>query len=186
MEWKQVQVHRDCYVQFNQSYYSAPCRYVGQTLWVRGDAKTVRIYAEYLLIATHPRATTPGQRQTNLAHLPPEKVDALTLTPERCRAQAAQIGLATRQVVDQLLAERPLDRLRSVRKLLGLAETFTPLRLERACVRALRFETASYGSIKQILQNNLEGEEAPFTIPLSQWPQFARTAQELVHGLGGK
>jgi transposase len=186
VEWKQVQVHRDCYVQFNQSYYSAPCRYVGQKLWVRGDAQTVRIYVDYVLMATHPRATTPGQRQTNLAHLPPEKVDALSLTPERCRAQAAQIGPATGQVVDQWLAERPLDRLRSVRRLLGLAETFTPLRLERACVRALRFETASYRSIQQILQNHLEAEEAPFTVPLTQWPQFARTAEELVHGLGGK
>jgi len=62
--WKQVKLHRDCHVQFDQAYYSAPFRYVGQTLWIRGDARTVRLYADYTLVATHPRATMPGQRAT--------------------------------------------------------------------------------------------------------------------------
>ena len=130
--WKQAKLHRDRYVQFDRAYYSAPVRYVGQVLWVRGDAQTLRIYADYTLLATFPRATGPGQRQTNLDHLPIAKVDALTLTPERCQAEAAQIGLATQQVVQQWLDDRPLDRLRTVRKLLRLSETYTPSRLEQA------------------------------------------------------
>jgi len=180
--WKQAKLHRDCHVQFDRAYYSAPFRYVGQTLWLRGDARTVRLYADYTLVATHPRATTSGQRVTNLDHLPAEKADALTLTPERCRAEAAQIGPATAQVVQQLLDERPLDRLRSVRKLLRLAQTYTPLRLEQACARALRFETVNYVSVKQILQNGLEAEETPLAIPAPDWPRFARTSRELLAG----
>lgn len=180
--WKQVKLHRDCHVQFDRAYYSAPFRYVGQTLWIRGDARTVRLWADYTLVATHPRATLPGQRATNLAHLPAEKADALTLTPERCRDEATQIGPATVQVVHQLLDEQPLDRLRSVRKLLRLAQTYTPLRLEQACTRALRFETVSYVSVKQILQQGLEAEEASAAIPAPDWPQFARTPRELLAG----
>jgi transposase len=181
--WKQAKLHRDCYVQFDKAYYSAPVRYVGQTLWVRGDAQTVRIFVEYTLIATFPRATTVGQRQTNLDHLPTAKADALTLTPERCHAEAAHIGVATQQVVQQLLAERPLDRLRTARKVLRLADTYTPERLERACARALRFETATYRSLKQILFKGLETED-PLAAPLpnSAAPLFARTAQELLAG----
>jgi len=181
--WKQAKLHRDCYVQFDKAYYSAPVRYVGQSLWVRGDAHTVRIYADYALIVTFPRATQPGQRQTNLDHLPIAKVDALTLTPERCQAEAVQIGVATQQVVQQLLDERPLDRLRTVRKILRLAPTYTPVRLERACARALRFDTATYRSIKQILQKGLEAEDpSALTRPNSPPPLFARTAHELLAG----
>lgn len=181
--WKHGKLHRDCYVQFDRAYYSAPVRYVGQTLWVRGDAQTVRIFADYTLLATFPRATGPGQRQTNLDHLPIAKADALTLTPERCHAEAAQIGVATQQVVQQLLAERPLDRLRAARKVLRLADTYTPTRLEQACARALRFDTATYRSIKQILLKGLEADEPPAApLPDSAPPLFARTAQELLTG----
>ncbi len=181
--WKQAKLHRDCYVQFDKAYYSAPVRYVGQRLWVRGDAHTVRIYADYALIVTFPRATQPGQRQTNLDHLPIAKADALTLTPARCQAEAAQIGVATQQVVQQLLDERPLDRLRTVRKVLRLAQTYPPVRLERACARALRFDTATYRSIKQILQKGLE-TEVPLASPPpdSAPPVYARTVQQLLVG----
>jgi transposase len=181
--WKHAKLHRDCYVQFDKAYYSAPVRYIGQTLWVRGDAQTVRIFAEYTLLATFPRATRPGQRQTNLDHLPIAKADALTLTPERCQAEAAQIGVATQQVVQQLLDERPLDRLRTARKVLRLTDTYPPDRLEQACARALHFDTANYRSIKQILLKGLEAEDpraAP--APESAPPLFARTAQELLAG----
>jgi transposase len=181
--WKQAKLHRDCYVQFDRAYYSAPVRYVGQVLWVRGDAQTLRIYADYTLLATFPRATRPGQRQTNLDHLPIAKADALTLTPERCQAEAAQIGVATQQVVQQWLDDRPLDRLRTVRKLLRLAETYTPGRLEQACARALRFETAAYRSIKQILHKGLEADiSLALPLPDSPPPLFARTTQELLAG----
>ena len=55
--WKQVKLHRDCYVVFDNAYYSAPFRYVGQTVLVRGSRRTVKILTtDYELIATHSRA----------------------------------------------------------------------------------------------------------------------------------
>jgi len=185
--WKRVKVHRDCYVQFDKAYYSAPFRSVGQTLWVRGTAGRIELYADHALIATHPRAALPGHRETNLAHLPIVKADALTLTAERCREQAALIGPATQQAVEQLLMERPLDRLRTVRTVLRLAEAYTPSRLERACARALRFDTATYRSLKQILQQGLDAAEpesqAVIAVP-SAPPLFARPTHELLGGGG--
>jgi hypothetical protein len=85
-------------------------------------------------------------------------------------------------VVNRLLDEQPLDRLRSVRRLLRLAHTYTPIRLEQACTRALRFETVSYISVKQILLTGLDAEEAPVAIPAPDWPRFARTPRELLAG----
>jgi transposase len=70
--WKQLKLHRDCYVVFEQSYYSAPFRLVGQQLWVRGGTQEVQIYTnDYQLVATHPRAQRPGRRLTHPDHLPP-------------------------------------------------------------------------------------------------------------------
>jgi hypothetical protein len=62
-------------------------------------------------------------------------------------------------VVGQLLADRPLDRLRSVQGILGLVETVGRTRLEAACQRALAFGDPRYRRIKEILNAGLD--EAP-------------------------
>jgi hypothetical protein len=106
--WKQLKLGWDCYVEFDDSYYSAPHRLVGQHLWVCGNLQQVRLFdSDYHLLATHERAAQPGTRQTHLDHLPPEKVAGLTLNRETCLASAAQIGPATQQVVQALLDEPP-------------------------------------------------------------------------------
>jgi transposase len=185
--WKQVKLHRDCYVVFDQAYYSAPFRLVGQQVWVRGGTCAVQIYtADYQLIATHPRAQRPGQRLTHLDHLPPHKVPGLILSRDTCRQQASEIGPATRTVVDELLDHRPEDRLRTAGRLLRLGERFGSHRLEAACARALRFDDPSYMTIKRILEQRLDVEEIPSTEPAPPALAFVRTAAELVgHLVGG-
>jgi hypothetical protein len=157
--WKRAGVYRDGYVTFEGAYYSAPCRLVGQTVWVRGGARTVELYsAEHELVATHDRASAPGERMTQLLHLPPEKVPGLTLTRESCRAQAVAVGPHTATLVAQLLDHRPEDRLRAAGKLVRLAQSRSPQRLEQACARALAFGAGDYATVKRIL---VGGHEAP-------------------------
>jgi transposase len=186
--WKQVKLHRDCHLIFNQVYYSAPFRLVGQQLWVRGGSCEVQIYTgDYQLVATHTRAHRPGRRVTNLDHLPHHKVAGLLLTRESCRQQAAEIGPSTQEVVGRLLDHRPEDRLRTAGRLLRLADRFGQERLEAACTRALRFDDPAYITIKHILEQGLDVEELPhITKPLSSAMTFVRTAEELVgHLMGG-
>jgi len=185
--WKQVKLHRDCYVVFEQSYYSAPFRLVGQTLWVRGGTQSVQIYtSDYQVVTTHPRAYNPGQRLTNLDHLPTHKVPGVMLTREGCRLRAEEIGPATQQVVDGILNHRPEDRLRMAGRLLRLSECFGPERLELACRRALRFDDPAYMTVKHILQRGLDAQELPSTEPAPPALAFVRTAAELVgHLVGG-
>lgn len=60
--WKQVKVHRDCYVNFERAYYSAPFRLVGQQVWVRGGTRQVYVYtSDYQMVATHPRPCPAGR-----------------------------------------------------------------------------------------------------------------------------
>ena len=185
--WKQVQVHRDCHLVFDNAYYSVPFALVEQSVWVRGGTQTVRVYTQdYHLVATHDRARRPGQRQTHIDHLPAYKVAGLLLTRDNCRVQASAVGPYTRKVVDQLLEHRPEDRLRTAGRLLKLAETYSQARLEAACARAWRFADPSYLTIKRILRQGLDQQALPETAAPPPAKSFVRSAQELMgHLLGG-
>jgi hypothetical protein len=159
---------------------------VGQALWVRGAARTVELYSQdHKLVAIHDRATQPGQRQTNLNHLPPEKVAGLMLTRPVCREQAAAIGPATTEVVEQLLNHRPEDRLRTAGRLLRLAQRFSSQRLEAACQRALHFGDPAYVTIKRILERGLDGDPLPEPPSPAPARSFVRSAQEFARALLG-
>ena len=183
--WKQVKLHRDGYVVFEGSYYSAPFRLQGQKLWVRGGTREVRIFTgEYQLVATHARAEKPGERLTELSHLPAHALLA-GLTREQCQERAHAIGPATAELVERLLQHRPENRFRSAVRLLRLADRWGAKRLEGACARALRFEETSYTSIKRILAQNLNAELHPEPIASPPASIFVRTAEELLEPLMG-
>lgn len=182
--WQLAKVGRDCYVTFDRSYYSAPYRLVGQSVVVRGGARTVERYtADHALVATHDRATTPGTRRTVLAHLPPEQVPGLLLSREGCRAQATAIGPSTAELVDQLLAHRPEDRLRSAGRVVGLAGPYSAERLEAACARAAHYGDLSYPTVKRILVEGLDRQ--PLASPTSSVPtRTETTGTALQNGTG--
>jgi hypothetical protein len=186
--WKQVRVYRDCYVTHAGSYYSVPYRFVGQQVWLRVGARTVQIYSSaHALLATHDRATSPGARQTQLDHLPAEKVAGLVLSRESVQQQAEAIGPATAAVVAGLLAHRPEDRLRSAGRVVRLSQTYGTERLERACVRAQHYGETGYPAIKRILDAGLDAAplqetEAPATAARYV---FVRQVTDFVASLAG-
>lgn len=182
--WKKVKVYRDCYVSFEQAYYSAPFRLAGQELWLCAGSKQVRLFnQDYLLLATHERAQQPGQRQTNLKHLPPEKLPGLLLDREACLEEAQSIGPNTLQVVEALLDDPVVDRLPSVGRLLRLRKKFGDGRLEFACHRALAHDDPNYRTIKRILTQGLEQDPKQSPIVLPPATTFARSRAELVGAL---
>ncbi len=185
--WKPVTLYRDCYVVFEQSFYSAPFRLIGQRLWVRGGSREVRIYtADYAHVATHPRARQPGERHTHPDHLPPEKLPGLEWTRERCRALAAEIGPATTEFVQTLLNDAVVDRHGRVVRVLKLRERVGAERLEAACGRALRFGDLTYRTLKHILDQRLEAEAPVPPPPPPPARTFVRSAAELLgHVFGG-
>jgi transposase len=179
-EIKPVKVHPDCHVTIDGSYYSVPYVYIGRKLDAYVSHRLVEIYLGQKLVATHVRSQTPGRWLTRLEDYPPGKADYLRHTPDYCRQQAARLGPATCQVVETLLADRPLDRLRSVQALLRLEETVGPQRLEAACARALYFGDIRYRRIKDILNAALDREPLPEVSPSlpTRSFAFARSATE--------
>jgi transposase len=179
-EIKVVTVHPDCHVVIAGSYYSVPYAYIGQTLEAHVGERVAELFHGPDLVATHERSTRPGQWHTRLEHYPADKAAYLERTPAYCRLLAARLGPATNQVVEALLAERPLDRLRSVQAILRLEETVGPQRLEAACARAVHFGDLSYRHIKEILNAALDRDPLPEAAPAppSQKFTFARAASE--------
>jgi transposase len=179
-EIRVVKVHPDCHVVISGSYYSVPYPYVGQKLDAFVRERVVEIYQGQQLVATHVRCQQPGQWQTRLEHYPAHKAAYLQRTPDFCRRTAERIGPAARQVVETLLADRPLDRLRSVQAILRLEESVGPQRLEAACARAVYYGDVNYRRIKAILNAALDREPLPdslSTLP-SQPHTFARPSTE--------
>jgi hypothetical protein len=172
-EVKPVKVHPDCHVTLAGSYYSVPFRYVGQTLEAYVSERVVELYLGSDLLATHVRSTTPGQWHTRLEDYPPDKAEYLKRTPDRCRQLAARIGPATQAVVETLLNERPLDRLRAVQAILRLEETVGRQRLEAACARAAFYGDVRYRRIKDILNAALDREPLPEALPIPSQSTFA-------------
>lgn len=184
-EVRPVKLHDDCHVVIDGSFYSAPHTYRDKDLEAYIGERIVEIFCGVELIATHLRAQTKGEWHTRLEHYPPEKAAYLERTPQRCRQIAERIGPATSQVVQTLLAERPLDRLRAVQGILRLAETVGGHRLEAACARALHFGDPRYRRIKEILNAALDREPLPESAANAPQPSnaarqfaFARSASE--------
>ena len=181
-------VQRDCHVAIDGSYYSAPYIHVGKKLDVYLFERVVQLYSGLELLATHPRARAKGTWRTNEAHYPPEKAAYLEKTPRRCRELAQAIGPSTFKVVDTLLAERPLDRLRSVQAILRLSDSVGKKRLEAACARALYFGDHRYRRIKDILNAALDQQPLPEppARPVQIAFAFARQAEDFFGQAGRK
>ncbi|MBK7815011.1 MAG: transposase [Rhodocyclaceae bacterium] len=45
--WSQASVHRDCHVQFERAYYSAPYTLIGKRLWLKASDGMVTLYDEF-------------------------------------------------------------------------------------------------------------------------------------------
>lgn len=178
---KKAKLHRDCYVVFDGSFYSAPFRLVGQSLWLRAGVRDVRLFdEEHRLVATHPRAKEPGERHTHPDHLPLQKSAGLPRGRQELREQAQSIGPATLAAVEELLAHPLIDKTGCAGRLLRLADTHTPERLERACERAALFGDTSYPTLKRILAEGLEQQSAAPSARVPLATTFARSARELL------
>jgi hypothetical protein len=181
LEIRPVKVHPDCHVVITGSFYSVPFKYVGQELAAHVSENFIEIYNKGQdLVTTHPRSTRSGQWHTRLEDYPAAKAAYLIHTPDYCKKQGAKIGPSTQSVVEQLLADRPLDRLRSVQAILKLEESVGPRRLEDACTRAAYFGDVRYRQIKLILNAALDREPLPEVQPTQPAPShaFARSGEE--------
>lgn len=179
--WSQVSVHRDCHVQFDRAFYSAPYRLVGKRLWLKASDGMVTLYEGFHPVAAHGRASHPGQRRTLADHLPPNARTFFAHDRAWCLQQAERIGPACTELVAQLLADHIVERLRAAQGVLRLEKPYSAPRLEAACARALAHESPFYRTVKGILAggHDLVPGQAIAPAKATHTGRFARAAASL-------
>jgi len=159
--WTTLVVHRDCHVQFERILYSVPFALVGKRVWLRATDTAVAIYQDYRLVATHARGHRPGERRTVRDHLPPEAQAFFAHDRDWCVQQARRVGPACTQLIELLLADRIVERLRGAQGLLRLEQRYEAARLEAACARALTHASPFYRTVKTILAGGFDLQPRP-------------------------
>ena len=179
--WHRVVLHRDCHVQHERAFYSAPFALAGKTLWLRATDSVVALYEDYRHLATHLRAQRPGQRVTLGDHLPPEARHFFERDRRWCATQAQAVGPRCTELVARLLGDAIAERLRAAQGVLAMGKRYGAARLEAACERALMHDSAHYRTVKTILATgaDLQPLVEPQTPAAYARARFTRSAADL-------
>lgn len=153
----------------NYHHYSVPYQYIGKKVSVVYDADYVEIYFLQQRIALHRRSYKKHDFTTTGSHMPDghqSYATQLGYTPTYFLAQAAGIGPAVHQYMEQVLKSRAFTEqtYNACRGILRLHLEYGSARLQAACNRALTGTTFNYKTIQSILvtrQDQLYQREQP-------------------------
>ena len=157
-EWRARRVGIDYHVDLDGHYYSVPHRFARQQVEVRVSARTLEVFLKGERIAVHMRAGGKGKHTTIPEHMPSSHRRYADWTIERIQNDAAHIGPATALLCELVLEHRPHPEqgFRACLGILGLVRPYGTERLEAAASRAVEIGARTYGSVKSILENNLD------------------------------
>jgi transposase len=157
----QRKVNRDGHVEVAKAYYSVPPEYLGRTVWVRWDARLVRVFnRRWEQIALHVRHE-PGRFSTQATHLAREKIHGLEKGVAYLLQKASNIGPETKKWADAMLHARGIEGTRVLQGLLSLAKKHAADSLENACKMAL-----SHGEYRLRTLRKLLAHQGPAQEPL--------------------
>ena len=157
-EWKKAKLSHDYHFQVDYMRYSADYRLIGQELSVRVSDTRVTAYHKGEPVATHKRLYgRKGQYETEEGHMPPNHRYAnSSWSPERFSDWAASVGPKTKELIEALMASRPIIEQSFVAcaNILGLARKGRRDLLEAACGRIAEtgLSAISYTRVKNTLE----------------------------------
>lgn len=162
-EWRLRRVGIDYHIDIDRHYYSVPYRFARDAVEVRLTGRTVEVFAKGERIAAHLRASGNGKHTTVPEHMPSSHRRYADWTIDRIRRDAAAIGPSTAMLCELILEQRshPEQGFRACLGIVRLAKAFGAQRVEAAATRALDIGARTYGSVKSILDNNLDRHAAP-------------------------
>jgi transposase len=161
-EWRARRVGIDYHVDVDKHYYSVPHRFARAEVEVRLTGRSVEVFARGERIAVHLRSSGNGKHTTVQEHMPSSHRRYANWTLDRIRTDAASIGPSTAALCDLILEHRPHPE-QGFRTCLGIVRLVKPFgnaRVEAAATRALDIGATTYGSVRSILDNNLDRHSA--------------------------
>lgn len=181
----QRKVSRDGHVEVAKAYYSAPPEYLSRTVWVRWDARLVRLFNDHFeQIAIHVRHEQ-GRFSTQAEHVPREKISGLEHGAAYLLRKIEAIGLETHQWAEAMLQARGIEGTRVLLGLIHLAGRHASAELETACKTALSYREFRLRSLRELLKRQAAEqqplpflEEHPLIRPLDDYARIVAAALE--------
>ena len=154
-------VHRDGHVEVDKAYYSVPPEYLGRCVWVRWDARLLRVFNDRLeQIAAHVRQE-PGRFSTHKQHIASEKIAGVERGAVWLLGRIRLLGVQAAQWAEAVIEHRGVEGVRVLQGLLSLAGRHTATLIDRSCGVAL-----SCGQYRLRTVRALIGQDAPKQEPL--------------------
>jgi transposase len=159
-QWRLRKVGLDYHVDFDGHFYSVPYRHARADVEVRATLRAIEVFLKGERIAVHMRGSGDGKHTTVAEHMPSSHRRYADWTVERILSEAARVGPSTDMLCRMILEHRPHPEqgFRACLGIVRLAKPFGAPRLEAACLRALEVGARTYGSVKSILDNRLDGQ----------------------------
>jgi len=166
-EWYKARVNINYHIEVDGHYYSVPFQLIRERLDIRLTATTMEAFLKGERVAAHVRSRVRGGYTTLKEHMPSEHRDYAEWSPQRFIRWAGKIGAATARLVEKILSSRPYAEqgYRSCMGIIRLGRHYEPERVEAAALRALKYNTCSYRSVKAILTSGLDKQRDAGEIP---------------------
>jgi transposase len=152
-------VHRDGHVEVEKAYYSVPPEYLARDVWVRWDARMVRVFNDKMeLIASHPRHE-PGRFSTQGPHIASEKISGVERGAAWLLGRVRRIGPKSVRWAEATIQARGIEGVRVIQGLLSLTRRHEAAAIERACETAHGYGAYRLRTIRALLERQAASQE---------------------------
>ena len=177
-------VHRDGHIEVAGSYYSVPPEYIRREVWVRYNARTVRVYDLRMhQIAVHARVE-PGRFSTRREDIPKEKISNPERGNEWLLRRLEYLGPEVSAWAQAMLQNRGIPGTRVLNGLYQLAQKHSAEDLRKACRIALKFGDFHLNGVKRHLVARPSWQpqfrftsEHPLIRPVEQYENIVNTRE---------
>lgn len=157
---RQATVMKNGHVNFSpdKHLYSVPYTYIGKKVRIVYTSEVVTIYHNYEPIAQHSRDYRRLRYTTDKNHLASNHRFMSEWNPDFFISRAATYGASVAQFVEKLMESKahPEQGYKACQGVLNLAARVGAERIQRACLRAQKYQNYSYWVIEDILTKKLD------------------------------
>ncbi len=172
-------VHRDGHVEVEHAYYSVPPEYLARTVWVRWDARMVRVFNDRMEpVAVHVKRE-PGRFSTQPGHIAAEKISGVERGAAWQLARVRRLGPNSTRWAEAVVQVRGVEAVRVLIGLLALAQRHPAAAIERACAIASSYGAYHLRTVRILIEKEVMKQEMmefvsehPMIRPLSDYGQF--------------
>jgi transposase len=176
-------VHRDGHVEVDRAFYSVPPEYLAREVWVRWDARLVRIFNHRMeAIAVHTKRDA-GRFSTHNQHIASEKINGVERGAAWLLGKVRSLGSHATRWAETVVQTRGVEGVRVVQGLLALANRHRPSDIERACEVAASYGAYHLRTVRALIKRQAPQQEMlpwisehPLIRSLSEYQQWVHHA----------